>query len=314
MRCLTLAHTMRKAGWTCSFITKDSSKAAAPALESSGFPCFSDDFNPAAADLLVVDHYGLDHEYEKKARLWTKSTLVIDDLANRQHDCDILLDQTWGRQFQDYAPFAPKNCLFLLGPNFALLREEFGQLRENTLKRRTEQQGKIKRILITYGATDPFNMVELSLCALNNVSQSFEIDIIHGAQAPITDDIQQLISTSHHKITSYNFVENIAAMMAQADLCLGAGGTTSWERCCLALPALTVSIADNQDYILQELHRSEALYNLDKADKITLSKFEAGLQKFLDNPEYVITMAANASKICDGKGVQRVVEHLKKTS
>src|SRR5690606_12034475 len=107
-------------------------------------------------DWLVADHYALDAKCELALINVVGRIMVIDDLANRPHECVLLLDQNLGRLESDYDDLLPENCQRLIGPHYALLRPEFAELRELSLKRR--QPPKLKRILVFLGGVDRTNV------------------------------------------------------------------------------------------------------------------------------------------------------------
>ena len=310
MRCLTLASELNAHGWRCSFACTDETVSFMPALSQSGHGVVSADDMIDNVDVLIVDHYGLDRVYEEKCRVWAKQIVVIDDLADRLHDCDVLIDQTYGRLADDYKSLVPSHCRVLTGPSYALLRPQFVQARPAALTRRQEQAGKIDRILIMMGASDPDDVTSLALAGVNLVQDPLSIDIVMGASAPHLSAVQQKIQHSHHDIRLHAGVDEIAPLMAAADICLGAGGTTSWERCCLGLPSLVVEIADNQQKIIRELSDAGAIYACGHFSDLTPDKIYAILRAFLDEPNKLAAMTAAALDICDGWGAKRFVPWL----
>ena len=200
-------------------------------------------------DWMIVDHYALDMRWESIVRPNVKKIMVIDDLADRHHDCDILLDQNYYADMQTrYNGKVPSNCQLLLGPNYALLREEFRAFKE----------------MIEHACTK------------------------HGYVC--------------HVQTSY-----MAKLMADADLAIGAGGSASWERCCLGLPSLLVALADNQIAIAKELSAISACTYIGNRDEVSLKKW---LTQFIANQELTKKISENAFSIVDGLGVHRVIKEM----
>ena len=77
-------------------------------------------------DSLIVDHYKLDHKWENKMRKFAEKIIVIDDLANRKHDCDFLIDQNLYEDNESrYEELVNKNTIKLLSPKYAIIKEEF---------------------------------------------------------------------------------------------------------------------------------------------------------------------------------------------
>lgn len=196
-------------------------------------------------DRLIVDSYALDEQWELMLRPYCGEIMVIDDLANRKHDCDILLDQNFYlNKDVRYAGLVPEHCKMLLGPEHALLREEFYEAKKHLRKR----DGNIKSILVFYGGSDLTNETEKAIKALvqlHDEGYSFTADIITGLSNSRRGKIEKICS-KYHFLHYYCQVSNMAEFMNKADLMLGAGGSTTWERLYMELPALVTAVAENQ--------------------------------------------------------------------
>ncbi len=311
VRCLTLANALSAEGWECMFSCPAETLKAVPALESSPYKIIPYHSLGRKYDLLIVDHYGLDIEFESSCRSWAKKILVIDDLADRSHDCDILLDQTFGRNTSDYKALVPKHCRLLMGSNYALLRPQFSENREKALLRRKEKDEKIENLLVFMGGTDPYNITEKVLDALLNIETSLNIDVIMGANAPYLKQVKCHINNiKQSNILLHINVENMALLMLKADLSIGAGGTTSWERCCLGLPTLVIQVADNQKVITHLLEEKRAIIDLGLHSELSADKVNNVLLSFMRNPGQLIEISQNAANICDGLGTQRVIQEI----
>src|SRR5690606_18350155 len=281
MRCLTLADELTRQGHEFLFVCREHEGHLGELITSKGYgltllPSCSDNeldtkdsrsdnyarwlglpwqedarqtldaLTPWQPDWLVVDHYALDAEWERSLANAVGSIMVIDDLANRPHECALLLDQNLGRVESDYDGLLPVDCQRLIGPGFALLRPEFANLREQSLNRR--QQPELKRILISLGGVDRTNVTAQVLDAISEsaLPASTELDIIMGAAAPYLDEIRQQAARMPFKATVSAGVTDMAERMCLADLSIGAAGSTSWERCCLGLPSILLVLAENQ--------------------------------------------------------------------
>lgn len=265
--------------------------------------------NGTCVDWLVVDHYALDVRWEISMRSVCRKILAIDDLADRRHDCDVLLDQNLGRTVADYRGLAPDQALLLIGPHFALLRPEFGRLRETSLSRRTEPE--IKRLLITMGGVDRDNATGLILEALSQVAlpPDMTIDVVLGPHAPWLEHVRAKARKTGRPTQVLAGVDNMAHLMCGSDLAIGAAGSTSWERCCLGLPSITLILAENQTEIANALQRSDATILAKSVDAIS------GLLKrhfySSDALKTLSDLGRHAALICDGNGAERVANHLK---
>ena len=206
-------------------------------------------------DRLVVDSYAITAVWEHKLRPLVKEIFVIDDLANRPHDCDILLDQNFylNKDIR-YAGLVPEHCKMLLGSEHALLREEFYEAKKHLRKR----DGNIKNILVFYGGSDLTNETEKAIKALvqlHDEGYNFTADIITGVSNSCREKIEKLCS-KYHFLHYYCQVSNMAEFMNKADLMLGAGGSTTWERLYMELPALVTAVADNQVKCCEECEKA----------------------------------------------------------
>lgn len=252
-------------------------------------------------DWLIVDHYAIDETWQKELQRTYKKLMVIDDLADRQHLCDLLLDQTYGRKQQDYQYLVPDNCQMLLGSQYALLRPEFAQWREYSLKRR--ENPEFKKLLVTMGGVDQDNVTGQVLEELENcdLPLDLEVTVIMGATAPHIEAVKQQAKRLPYKIEVKLNVSNMAEIMANADLAIGAAGATSWERCVLGLPSIVVVMAENQVDIANTLtEKSIAVVSNIKSLKIAVEKV-----KVMSDHD-VWNMSLRAVDIVDGLGVKRV--------
>ena len=206
-------------------------------------------------DWLIVDHYALDARWENDLRHTAKKILVIDDIADRQHDCDVLLDQNFYADMNSrYTGIVPRHCQLLLGPRYALLREEFRQLRKQ-VKPRT---GPVKRIFIFFGGVDSDNYTGRAIESLVNISiHELYVDVVIGSQHPCREQIEA--TCARHGFICHVQTSRMAELMTAADLAILAGGTVTWERCCLGLPAVVVITAENQRLVAEHCEEGVTL-------------------------------------------------------
>lgn len=256
------------------------------------------------ADWLVVDHYGLDDEWESLLRPQAKNILAIDDLA-RAHDCDVLLDQNWfGAQTMDrYAGLVDQHCRQFLGPRYALLQPAFAILRKGMPAR----DGRLRRVLVFFGGIDSRNLTCQVLEALKAPSlRDLEVDVVVGNANPHLNNIERLVASRPGAVL-YRGMPHLADLMAQADLMLGAGGTTTWERCCLGLPAIVVSAAENQRAFTEYLTNAGIQFGLGNADQVAAADWQVMIEELRANPRRLAASAGKAMGVTDGCGVLRIV-------
>jgi UDP-2,4-diacetamido-2,4,6-trideoxy-beta-L-altropyranose hydrolase len=343
MRCLALAGELTRQGHECRFICRKNQGHLSDLIASKGYelimlpaPCTaevnsSNNWNNTyagwlgvpwqqdaketlkvleamAADWLVVDHYALDARWEQQVAKTVSWVMVIDDLADRQHECALLLDQNLGRVVSDYAGLVLEDCLRLIGPEYALLRPDFAPLRDFSLKRR--ERPELKRILIALGGVDRTNVTGQVLEALVETALPGEtqLDIIMGASAPYLDEVRQQAAKLPFMATVNVNVGDMAERMCLADLSIGAAGGTSWERCCLGLPAVLVILADNQVPGAKALEAVGAALTVTNPEAVQAT-LPSALAK-IGEPGCLQRMSVAAAAITDGKGALRVLEFI----
>jgi len=255
-------------------------------------------------DWIVLDHYDLNGLWEKRVREAAEKILTIDDCAGREHDCDILLNQNFGAKDAWYETNVPETSVKFIGVDYALLRPQFMEARARGINR----DGKIRNILVFLGGADPNNTTMKVLHAFTSLNRGdLSCDVIIG-MSNINIEIIESYSTQHKNVRCHLDVENMAEMMCGADVYIGSGGSVSWERCCLGLPGIVITIADNQVAIAKKLNEAGASLYLSDEQNVTESQIAEKIEYLLDSPE-VVKKASNISfGIVDGRGSERVAK------
>lgn len=261
------------------------------------------------ADWLVTDHYALDSRWETTVGPACRRLMVIDDLADRKHDCDLLLDQSLGRKHIDYQDLVPRECCLLTGPKYALLRPEFAALRDESLARRIG--GTLEHLLITMGGVDKENVTGQVLEALaassDNLPTSLQISVIMGPHAPWRDKVRAQAETMPWPTQVAVGVSDMARRMSNADIVIGAAGSTSWERCCLGVPTIIFILAENQRQGALALEQCGA--GIIAQSKSNIATLLIDLTTNIHaNP--LETMSRAAREIVDGQGAKIVAKRL----
>lgn len=259
IRSSVIADALMAKGWQCKIITSANTYEFIPNL--ARFERLEpDEFyaRPIKCDLLVVDNYDLDEKYEQHFRHVAKKILVIDDLANRKHHCDILLDQTYGRDANDYKKLVPSHCKILAGSDYVLLRKEFIQLRPKALAKRRNTK-EIKRILVSMGGSDPKNYTLKALAMIKKAGFKGAIDIVLGFSSQNLTTVKKYIRELPNECTIHTNAD-MAKLTYNADVAIGAAGGSVWERCCLGLPQILMVTADNQKKIYENLIKSKIVF------------------------------------------------------
>jgi UDP-2,4-diacetamido-2,4,6-trideoxy-beta-L-altropyranose hydrolase len=315
MRSLTLAQALEAEGATCAFVAPPAVAALlaafgpearrhdVPALEPAALAwaaaTLARDF-----DAIVVDHYGLlASDHRLIAGHPQKPTLVIDDLADRPLAADLVLDSGPARKAGDYDGLAGPGTELLLGPNNAPVRPAFPALRKDALARRA-QAPPVRRILVSLGLTDvggiTGRVVDLMLPLVGEAA----LDVVLGAGAPSLPRLRDMART-RPRLALHVDAQDMPHLTLEADLAVGAGGSTSWERCVLALPTLLLVLADNQREAAQALAGADAVLALDVAAPDFEPAFAADLQRLIADPLLRDRLSAASAAVCDGRGAAR---------
>ncbi|MGX4729975.1 UDP-2,4-diacetamido-2,4,6-trideoxy-beta-L-altropyranose hydrolase [Pseudomonas corrugata] len=341
MRCLTLAEALRKEGAECFFICREHSGNLLDFIQSKRFEVFAlssrdhvdtqvrrdgqlahsgwlgatqaQDAKECESileilrpDWLVVDHYALDARWEASLNNYFHNLLVIDDLADRKHTCNLLLDQNLGRTQQDYAGLVSDDCQVMAGAEYALLRPEFARIREQSLEKRGISV--LQHVLITMGGVDQANATGAVLQSLKACSlpSDCRISVVMGMKSPHLALVEDVAASMAWPTEVLVNVMDMAERMASADLIIGAAGSTSWERCCLGVPTIMVVLADNQRQGAEALLHSGSVVLIEQLQDIPARLPSAILAVAQEGT--LSTMSENARKVSDGLGIDRVIK------
>jgi len=333
MRCLTLAKALQQSGWCITFACRahpgnliqwlrdqsfDVLELTVPTTNTQaiGYAAWLGvteqqdaaelkQLQQAPVDLLVIDHYSLSSVFEQAMTGFYQKLLVIDDLANRPHHCDYLLDQNLYPQLHSrYDLLVNKEAQLLLGPSYVLLRPEFAELK------RTADVNKL-RFLVFYGGTDELNLTSLTILALQQLQKTdFHADIVIGLANPHRIELEKRCAEDC-RFRLHKNTPQMAELMSQATLMIGAGGSTHWERCALALPALVVTLAENQVASTLCLADVGACSYIGQGQDLTATQLTQELQQLLDNPEQLQLMSKQAKQLVpQGGGCAAIVDLL----
>jgi UDP-2,4-diacetamido-2,4,6-trideoxy-beta-L-altropyranose hydrolase len=312
MRSLTLAQALEAAGAQCAF--------AGPPAAAEILDAFAPDTprrvtaDPASAvereafDAIVFDHYGLsepDHAALAKGR----PAMVIDDLADRAIGGDVVLDSGPARRAEDYLGLAPETARLLLGPQFAPVRPEFAALREATLAHRG---GPPRRILVAMGLTDVGGVTARLVERLRPRAGDAAMDIVLGDGAPSLPGLAR-IARRDERLGLHVGTRRMAELTADADIAVGAPGSSTWERCVLGLPSLLVALADNQRPAARTLAERGAALVVDIAEPEFEAAFDRALARLLRDEALRARLSQASAELCDGQGAGRAAEVFLKT-
>ena len=329
MRCLTLATALREKGANCAFICRSHPNNLTSLVRQKGFtvyelpqgtePRSSDDLGVplevdaqqtqailgelGLVDWLVVDHYGIDASWEQSLRPWVKRIFVIDDLANRPHDCDVLLDQNYTPQQNRYDGLVPPQCSLLLGPQYALLRSEFIAAREK-LEREGRPPFDPRKVLVFFGGVDANNHTTKALEILYSMGE-FAPEVVIGAGCPHQDQV--MVQMKHFPEGQLHVqTDKMAEIMLRCSWYFGAGGSVTWERMCLGLTGIILPITGDQVEFSEALHQ-EGLQR--RLNSLCLEEVKAAYTDFVC-PQ-VSRLSQRCSQLVPGHGVSLVVDKLR---
>ena len=320
MRCFSLAQIFKEKNMQISFITRKIPNNISYFLKENGINVYylngekyswkNDAIqtkkiieNFDEVDWLIVDNYKLDFKWEKFLKPFVKKLMVIDDMTLRTHDCSLLLDQNYYEKPKNmYKNFVPKKCKMLIGPKFALLRSEFYQER----KKLKEKNRQMKRIFISFGGSESSEIMKIIDVVKELDHSKINVDLLLTESSKYLK-IKNLFSkftniTIHHQ----NF--SVVKLMKNADLAIGAGGSSTWERCCLGLPSIVTVSAKNQLQLTKEIEKKGCIINLGISKKITSDDYLNIINNL--NKSKLLQMSKNALKLVDGKGTLRVTKEM----
>ena len=321
MRCLTLARALVERGAECAFVE---SRAAAPILRRFGWPAqtllamadaqdlaalidSAEDFaERLQVDAVVVDHYGVDWMQEQRLRIHGRRLVVIDDLADRRHACDLLVDPGYGRRREHYDGLIDDDCATLLGPSHALVRPEFGSARQRALGRRAKH-GPVRRALVALGLTDVGGVTGRVVSALSDVLGDVRLDVVLGADAPSLPALRAAAQTDR-RLHLWVDTAEMASLMADADIAIGAGGSSVWERATVGLPSATLVLADNQRAMIDHMAGAGFTLAVDVAEPDFEPRLRESWSRLVDDRQLRWDLSARSSELCDSRGAERVAE------
>ena len=261
-------------------------------------------------DWLIVDHYAIDARWEESMVPHCRKLMAIDDLADRVHVADLLLDQNLGHVAKDYDGLVPATCIRLIGPRYALLRPEFQTTREASLARRLASN-RIRHILISMGGMDFAGATSQILDALvrAELPTDTRLSVVMGSSAPALERVRAQATKMPWPTAVLVDVGDMARLMYEADLAIGAGGSTAWERCCLGLPSIVVPVAPNQDYVSLSMATAGSII-LIRHDETLNTHLRTIVRTLVSDTMLRQRLVQKSAAIVDGHGCRRIVDYL----
>jgi len=318
MRCLTLAEALTRAGAECAFVAGPAARGVLDAFADASVEVIALDDEPSAGELaaaggqtarswaasaIVADHYGFGPGDDASLSAACERLLILDDLR-RRHAHGLVLDSSIGRSPADYP-----GREVLAGPAFALVRPAFAALRTATLARRAGSAAP-RRVLVSLGLTDAGAITGRVVRALLPALGETRLDVVVGGAAPSRIELEAL-ARAEARVGVHVDARDMAELIAAADIAIGAGGSSAWERCCLGLPSLTVIVADNQRENTTALAREGATLAIAPPSGDFEARLLAGFTSLASDAKLRASMSARAAALCDGLGADRVAARLR---
>lgn len=295
IRCLTIAHLLKKHDIDVYFMMQEVPGNLIDYVAKQGFRNIT---TLESANLYIIDHYNIDEGWEQKLRVYTKKIMVIDDLANRSHDCDLLLDQNVVPQFETrYEGLISAHSVRLLGPSYLIMRDEFIKARQNM----PDRTGKVKKILVFMGGTDPTDETSKILRALQETTTKFETIHVVVGNGNVHKEYIQAICTERG-FYYHCQIDYMADLMLQVDFSIGAGGSTTWERCYVGLPSSSTIVADNQRIATEYAAELGAVWNIGWHENITVATYIDLLNKLSEDTSFLKQMSVKGLQLTASKG------------
>ena len=254
--------------------------------------CLSSSFPVSSLLLLLHHHLLLPH----------LSIILATITANRKHTCDLLLDQNY-EDSSRYSSLINEDCELLLGPKYVLLNPKL-------LKYKKYLQKKFfKRVLIYFGASDSKNLTARALDVLSMTQfKDLCVDIVYGIHYQFLNDLKSKASARGCAVL-HGPQPHLGELMERADLAIGAGGVSNWERLCIGLPSIVIAVAQNQVPISKILGEIGLIKYLGEGDKVSEFDIFTALEK-LRSENYLATSQKSCQNLCDGLGISRVVNRM----
>ena len=329
-RCLTLARVLRKQGSHVAFACRQLPGHRLDALSAEGFETFAlPEFYPgedpqqaiesmlpwqadidaldllledhAEFDWIIVDHYGLDHHWQTASRRWAPRIAAVDDLATRRYSVDLLLNQNLSGLRDNYTPLLPEGCRTLLGPRYAMLREEFDCPA-------IDIKPEARRVLVNFGGFDAAMQTHHAMLALADFTE-LEVDFVAGVDNPAWAQMQTLAQTRPNW-RLHSFVSDFHQRMTEADLFIGAGGGTSWERAALGLPTICIAVSNNQQVNGEVMAAAGAHVFMGAREQVSVTKLRDAIGFVAGNFYLRQSLAERSRQMVDGRGALRVAAAL----
>lgn len=262
----------------------------------------------SSIDWVVVDHYGLSAIWEEhilRAICNEKVTrlLAIDDLANRPHACNILVDQNYVPDRPDrYAQFVDRDCVQLLGTDYVLMNRAYLECRRDRSTRNS-----VEKVVVFFGGADPQGLTIRCLRVLcAKEFRHLKVSVVVGQ---MNRDKSQ-IYTMCCRQKNFTFLEkltDLASLYAEGDLAIGAGGSSNWERLCINIPSIVITFGEDQKMATRALSREGLIFYVGDAETVSDQDIHDQITVRIKQS---YSSLLTSSDLIDGAGVRRIHDAL----
>ncbi|HXP73291.1 MAG TPA: UDP-2,4-diacetamido-2,4,6-trideoxy-beta-L-altropyranose hydrolase [Stellaceae bacterium] len=319
MRCLALAQALAVHGKSSRFLMTGVPPLLAQRISREGFSIEphdrilgSDADAEATVDAarrigagwIVLDGYAFTDAYIGILQSSGIPTLVIDDLGKlSRYDCDIVVNQNLHAEPALYPSVAPSTRL-LLGTRYMMLRHEFWRYRAS---RGTARAGN-PRILVSMGGSDPENHASRAIDALERLAgRGLKATVVVGAANPRSEMLRRRAQESAADITVLHNVEDMPALMREADLAVAAAGTTVWELAYMGVPMLVGSTVEAERVLARRLAEHKGCVYVGDFRDCAPEQLADAIESLIEDSALRRDLAAAAGTLVDGKGGERIV-------
>ena len=327
-RCISIAVALKKRGHLCSFICQEINDYFSSILDYHSFELIDLPKNSLISDkdqlfeasnltekikknkihidVLFVDVYKINAVWEEKLKTSTDKLFAIDDLANRDHYVDYIIDQNAGRTETDYKIHNLNRGKILSGTRFAIINQDIADYRDKALRIRKKINNK--NILINFGSSSHESLYSQFIKSLisNGDMQGKSISLLSSNKT--SNEFKDLLdSLKVRLLTSLSPIE-LAKLYISSDFCIGAGGVSALERCCLGLPSGVVCIAKNQYLGSVQLEKKGCIKLLNNFPDLTVSIDI--IKNLLNDDDQLKDLSTNSFNEVDGSGLKRILSEV----
>ena len=324
VRCLHLARELEKQGTPCTFVLdyiEDSIKPFLNGIETHTlYDSPQDKPDPIKdakkmvhicasrmTDWVILDDYRLDKIWEDRLQQAGHKVCAIDDLQ-RTHSCDMLIDMGWNGENtpRSYDALVPDACTKLLGPQYAMLSSAY---QKQDIEDKTTP-GMPFTITIGLGGSGNLQICEKILDNLiDDLSFDVNFNVILGPLSQGLEEFQTKYAT-HSNVFCLIGKTELHDDLCAINLYIGAAGGTMYQLRCLNIPALTFSIAANQENNLRNLEDIGHYFHLNGLTDQDIKALSSFVTSIHNNYDRVKTLGQIAPIKIDGLGCKRIARAL----